>query len=288
MKEITVAVIGSGSTYCPELVDGFLKAQDSLKLKKISFMDIDDRPCSDMDFPRHLLDEYSRMGYPAHIMRQHLVSYDKDAKYNITQRKNRENGKREYNLIDKDDNLVLEQWSSQIHKVDEMNLYDVAYEIGDSRKKNYITLDGRPIFEQPMGIIVEGIENWFLGAEDSSTGVFSHIASRDGYREDGGEYYVTMPNIEDCIVFMEVHGKRRCFAVSDRFGKVEITNKDMVDYMHENFNERDHYITDDTSTPEYAKAYAMFWVKFGQTEAGSEDTTLTIALKENYHEDHIA
>ena len=38
MKEITVAVIGSGSTYCPELVDGFLKASDSLKLKKISFM----------------------------------------------------------------------------------------------------------------------------------------------------------------------------------------------------------------------------------------------------------
>ena len=43
MKEINVAVIGSGSTYCPELIDGFLKAQDSLKLKKISFMDIDDR-----------------------------------------------------------------------------------------------------------------------------------------------------------------------------------------------------------------------------------------------------
>ena len=43
MKEINVAVIGSGSTYCPELVDGFLKAKDSLKLKKISFMDIDER-----------------------------------------------------------------------------------------------------------------------------------------------------------------------------------------------------------------------------------------------------
>lgn len=43
MKEISVAVIGSGSTYCPELVDGFLKAKDSLKLKKISFMDIDER-----------------------------------------------------------------------------------------------------------------------------------------------------------------------------------------------------------------------------------------------------
>ncbi len=43
MKEITVAVIGSGSTYCPELVDGFIKARKSLKLKKISFMDIDER-----------------------------------------------------------------------------------------------------------------------------------------------------------------------------------------------------------------------------------------------------
>ncbi len=43
MKEITVAVIGSGSTYCPELIDGFLKARDTLKLKKISFMDIDER-----------------------------------------------------------------------------------------------------------------------------------------------------------------------------------------------------------------------------------------------------
>ena len=42
MKEITVAVIGSGSTYCPELVDGFIKSKD-LKLKKITFMDIDER-----------------------------------------------------------------------------------------------------------------------------------------------------------------------------------------------------------------------------------------------------
>lgn len=43
MKEISVAVIGSGSTYCPELIDGFIKARDSLKLKKVSFMDIDER-----------------------------------------------------------------------------------------------------------------------------------------------------------------------------------------------------------------------------------------------------
>ena len=43
MKEINVTVIGSGSTYCPELVDGFLKAKDDLKLKRLVLMDIDDR-----------------------------------------------------------------------------------------------------------------------------------------------------------------------------------------------------------------------------------------------------
>ncbi|MCH5198609.1 MAG: 6-phospho-beta-glucosidase [Oscillospiraceae bacterium] len=43
MKEINVTVIGSGSTYCPELVDGFIQRQDSLKLKRLVLMDIDDR-----------------------------------------------------------------------------------------------------------------------------------------------------------------------------------------------------------------------------------------------------
>ena len=43
MKEINVTVIGSGSTYCPELIYGFIEAKDSLKLKRVAFMDIDDR-----------------------------------------------------------------------------------------------------------------------------------------------------------------------------------------------------------------------------------------------------
>jgi len=38
---LTLAVIGSGSTYTPELVDGLIKARDSLPLKRIAFMDID-------------------------------------------------------------------------------------------------------------------------------------------------------------------------------------------------------------------------------------------------------
>jgi len=40
---ITLAVIGSGSTYTPELVDGLIKARESLPLKRIALMDIDDR-----------------------------------------------------------------------------------------------------------------------------------------------------------------------------------------------------------------------------------------------------
>lgn len=43
MKEINVTIIGSGSTYTPELMDGFLKRKDSLTLKKVTFMDIDER-----------------------------------------------------------------------------------------------------------------------------------------------------------------------------------------------------------------------------------------------------
>ena len=40
---LTLAVIGSGSTYTPELVDGLIKARSTLPLKRIAFMDIDDR-----------------------------------------------------------------------------------------------------------------------------------------------------------------------------------------------------------------------------------------------------
>ena len=43
MKQITVAIIGSGSTYCPELIDGFIKARDTLQLRRVTFMDIDER-----------------------------------------------------------------------------------------------------------------------------------------------------------------------------------------------------------------------------------------------------
>ena len=43
MKEIQVAVIGSGSTYCPELIDGFIKAREELYVKKLMLMDIDTR-----------------------------------------------------------------------------------------------------------------------------------------------------------------------------------------------------------------------------------------------------
>ncbi len=43
MREINVTVIGSGSTYCPELIDGFIKRRGSLSLKRLVLMDIDER-----------------------------------------------------------------------------------------------------------------------------------------------------------------------------------------------------------------------------------------------------
>ena len=43
MKKLKVAIIGSGSTYTPELIEGFINKRDSLPLKELYFMDIDDR-----------------------------------------------------------------------------------------------------------------------------------------------------------------------------------------------------------------------------------------------------
>jgi len=43
MNPYTLAVIGSGSTYTPELVDGLIKARATLPLRRIAFMDIDER-----------------------------------------------------------------------------------------------------------------------------------------------------------------------------------------------------------------------------------------------------
>lgn len=40
MKELKIGVIGSGSTYAPELIDGFIKRRDELKVKQIVMMDI--------------------------------------------------------------------------------------------------------------------------------------------------------------------------------------------------------------------------------------------------------
>ena len=41
MRDLTIGVIGAGSTYSPELIDGFLKRQDQLSVKRFVLMDID-------------------------------------------------------------------------------------------------------------------------------------------------------------------------------------------------------------------------------------------------------
>ena len=40
---IKIAIIGSGSTYTPELMEGFINHKDSLPVKDLYLMDIDDR-----------------------------------------------------------------------------------------------------------------------------------------------------------------------------------------------------------------------------------------------------
>lgn len=42
-KKLKVAIIGSGSTYTPELIEGFINKRDSLPVTDLYFMDIDDR-----------------------------------------------------------------------------------------------------------------------------------------------------------------------------------------------------------------------------------------------------
>ena len=41
MKELKIGVIGSGSTYAPELIDGFIKRREELNVKQVVMMDVD-------------------------------------------------------------------------------------------------------------------------------------------------------------------------------------------------------------------------------------------------------
>ncbi len=43
MKELKIAIIGAGSTYTPELIEGLINKQKSLPLKELYLMDIEDR-----------------------------------------------------------------------------------------------------------------------------------------------------------------------------------------------------------------------------------------------------
>ena len=42
-KGLKIAIIGSGSTYTPEIIEGFINKRDSLPVRELYLMDIDDR-----------------------------------------------------------------------------------------------------------------------------------------------------------------------------------------------------------------------------------------------------
>ena len=46
MKELKIAIIGAGSTYTPELMEGIINKKDSLPVRKLYLMDIDERKLS--------------------------------------------------------------------------------------------------------------------------------------------------------------------------------------------------------------------------------------------------
>ena len=43
MEELKIAIIGAGSTYTPELMEGIINKKDSLPVRKLYLMDIDRR-----------------------------------------------------------------------------------------------------------------------------------------------------------------------------------------------------------------------------------------------------
>ena len=43
MKELKIAIIGAGSTYTPELIEGLINKRETLPLEELYFMDIDER-----------------------------------------------------------------------------------------------------------------------------------------------------------------------------------------------------------------------------------------------------
>ena len=43
MKGIKIAIIGSGSTYTPELIEGLINKKDVIPLSELYLMDIDER-----------------------------------------------------------------------------------------------------------------------------------------------------------------------------------------------------------------------------------------------------
>ena len=46
MKKLKIAIIGAGSTYTPELMEGIINKKDSLPVRKLYLMDIDERKLS--------------------------------------------------------------------------------------------------------------------------------------------------------------------------------------------------------------------------------------------------
>jgi len=85
MKQgLKIAIIGSGSTYTPEIIEGFINKRDSLPLRELYLMDIDERKLNIVGNLCKRMIAYAKMDCEVHLT-QNLEESLKDADFVMAQ-----------------------------------------------------------------------------------------------------------------------------------------------------------------------------------------------------------
>lgn len=84
MKELKIAIIGAGSTYTPELIEGLINKKDSLPLKKLYLMDIETRKLNIVGGLAKRMIEHSELNCEV-VLTKDLDEAIKDASFVLAQ-----------------------------------------------------------------------------------------------------------------------------------------------------------------------------------------------------------
>jgi 6-phospho-beta-glucosidase len=74
-KGLKIAIIGAGSTYTPELIEGFIQKKDVLPVRELVLMDIEDRK---LKYCWGIMSPHGRICRPCYQSHSHQ-SFDRDA-----------------------------------------------------------------------------------------------------------------------------------------------------------------------------------------------------------------